>query len=244
VITDAAGRHDDTLLAFLNEHPPTFYLEDLSVVTGDTRSAAPTVHGAMLEAQIEAVNWAALDVDPCLEKPTTKKTKKAKRSLFEYVEARAIEENAAIVFADDGSNEIADYVIVHKEAERTRVQLVHCKAAASAQVPGDRVGDLYEVLGQAIKCRRWLSARQMLKQVRHRVADTNSHFVVGDITTLTALLGDPTRLVYEVVVVQPGLSTEPKDTVLDLLLAADAYHRGADRLPLRLLGSEPPDEDT
>ena len=45
-----------------------------------------------------------------------------------------------------------------------------------------------------------------------------SHFLRGKPGTLNALLGDLTRLLYQVVVVQPGLSTTPKDT------AADAYH--------------------
>lgn len=90
-----------------------------------------------------------------------------------------------------------------------------------------------------MKCRRWLDARRLLKQVKHRSANTRSRFVVGDVATLTDQLEDVARLAFEVVVVQPGLSTEPKETVLDLLLAADAYHRGADRLPLRLWASKP-----
>jgi superfamily II DNA or RNA helicase len=240
MITDAWGRHDEPLLAFLNEHPPIFYLEDLSVVAGDTRSVAPAVDGTMIAAQIEGVDWKAANVDPSLEKPPMKKTKKGKKSVFEYVEARAAQEKAAVVFADDGSNEIADYVIVHQETERIRVQVVHCKAARNAVIPADRVDDLYEVLGQAVKCRRWLDARRMLQQVKHRAANAKgSRFLKGDLSILSILLGDVTRLVYEVMIVQPGLSTEPKETVVDLLQAADAYHRGADRLPLRLLGTRP-----
>ena len=111
------------------------------------------------------------------------------------------------MFADDGSNEIADYIIVHEEAERTRVQLVHCKAARSADVPADRVDDLYEVLGQAVKCRRWLDARRMLKQVKHRAANAKgSQFLKGDLGILSSLLSDVTRLVYEVVIVQPSVA--------------------------------------
>jgi hypothetical protein len=179
MITDAGGHHDEALLAFLNEHPPTFYLEDLSVVAGDTRSVAPAVDGASMEAQIEGVDWDAANVDPSLEKPPTKKTKRTKKSLFEYVEERAAREKAAVVFADDGSNEIADYVVVHQEPKRTRVQLVHCKAASSANIPADRVSDLYEVLGQAVKCRRWLDARRMLKQVKHRAANAKGSLLQG-----------------------------------------------------------------
>ncbi|HEU0037527.1 MAG TPA: DEAD/DEAH box helicase family protein [Kofleriaceae bacterium] len=41
VVSDAAGRHEELLVDFLNEHPPVFYLQDLSLLEGDTVSAPP-----------------------------------------------------------------------------------------------------------------------------------------------------------------------------------------------------------
>ncbi|HEU0029914.1 MAG TPA: hypothetical protein VFQ53_04720 [Kofleriaceae bacterium] len=177
----------------------------------------------------------ALGVDPLVEKPPAPN---GKRSIFEYVEDRFRGEGVPILFADDSSNEIADYLAVRREASRVLVQLIHCKAAGANPVPGNRVEDLFEVLGQAVKCRRWLDARRLIQQVKHRMTNTRqSRFIVGDVPTLETLLDDMTQLAYEVVVVQPGLSTAPKTTMADLVNAADAYQRGADRLPLRLIGS-------
>jgi hypothetical protein len=130
----------------------------------------------VVRAQIESIDWNAAGVDPPLEKPASRggKRRNASKSLFEYVEERCRAEKMDVLFADDAANEIADYVAVRGEANRTLVQLIHCKASSSKRVPGDRVDDLYEVLGQAVKCRRWLDRRRLLKQVKHRLGNTAS----------------------------------------------------------------------
>lgn len=239
MLVDGTGRHEESLTAFLNESPPTLFLQDLSQVIGDTMSAAPA--GAALEpGRIEAVDWATLRVDPFREKPPpAKRNVRRKLSLFEYIERRARAENVDVLFTDDASNEIADYVTVRRDQAQVLVQLIHCKAAKDDPVPGDRVKDLYEVLGQAVKCRRWLDRRRLLAQVRHRIGNTGSRFIIGNFNQLSTLLDDASRLTFEVVVVQPALSTQPKETIVDLLAAVDAYQRGAERRPIKLIGTAP-----
>lgn len=235
LLREATGRHEERLLGFLNSQPPTFYLADLSQVRGDHLSAAPEAPTDAMALQIESVDWHAEGVDPLVEKPAAGATL---LSLFEYVEKRALQvDNVDVLFADDGANEIADYVAVRAAATRVAVQLIHCKASSTDPVPGDRVEDLYEVLGQAVKCRRWLTARALLQQVSRRAASNPSRFLRGTLATLDALLNDQTRLVFEVVVVQPGLRSRPKPPVAHLLAAADGYHRGGDSAPLRFVGT-------
>lgn len=150
-VMDSSGRHHEPLLSYLNEHPPVFYLEDLSSVIGDTMSRPPSFDDSSIADQVEGVDWSALGVNPQLEKP---QAGSAKKSLFEYVEDRLRAEGAEVVFADDSSNEIADYIAVFESPEQVRVQLFHCKSADKFPIPGDRVEELYEVIGQAVKCRR------------------------------------------------------------------------------------------
>lgn len=241
LLTDESGGHEQTLLQYLNDDYPIFYLETLAVVAGDTLTDAPSVDGVDVSSQVEGVDWLAEGVDPLREKPSGKSAVDGchERSLFEYVVQRAQGEGTEVLFFDDSSNEIADYVAVKRSVERTVVQLIHCKAAGRMPVPGDRVQDMFEVLGQAIKCRRWQDARRLLAQVRHRESKTGSHFVVGNVGVLAELLEGVERLQFEVVVVQPGLSTAPKGTIKDLLIAADAYQRGAHQLPMRFIGTDP-----
>jgi hypothetical protein len=58
------------------------------------------------------------------------------------------------VATDDGSGELADFISLDLDEDETRVRLYHCKGAGGP-APGQRVGDLYEVVGQAIKCVPW-----------------------------------------------------------------------------------------
>ncbi|MDQ3363907.1 MAG: DEAD/DEAH box helicase family protein [Myxococcota bacterium] len=244
-LTDATGqRGDDLFVAFLNAHPPTFFLNDLSTVVGDNLSSAPGGNVLAIRDQIEAIDWAAGGINPHLEKPAAGRGRKYARSLFEYVESRLKSEKVSVLFFDDSSNEVADYVAVRSQAERVLVQLFHCKAARgpkppakTAPVPNERVDDLYEVLGQSIKCRRWLEPQKLITQLMQRTVTTKtSKFVVGDPTVLKTSLADVTRVDFEVIVVQPAISTTPKQEVADLLASADGYQQGA---RLRFWGTSP-----
>lgn len=241
-LTDASERHSEPFLDFLNEHSPILYLSDLSSVQAELLSAAPAGDPAAVMGQIEAVDWSALNVDPYTEKPPGKA---GRRSLFEYVRDLYLGENVDVLFSDDSSQEIADFVAVRRQPGRVLVQLAHCKAASKPKkkttVPNDRVDDLYEVLGQAVKCRRWLQPKRLLDQIRGRATRTvASRFLKGDSNVLATLFANPTEVAFEIVIVQPALSTTPKDTIADLISAADAYHRGAALLPIRFVGTAPP----
>lgn len=241
-LTDANERHSEPFIDFLNEHSPVLYLADLSSVQAELLSAAPAGDPGTVKGQIEGVDWAAINVDPYTEKPPGKA---GQRSLFEYVRDRYLGENVDVLFSDDSSQEIADFVAVRRQPGRVLVQLAHCKAASKPKkktsVPNDRVDDLYEVLGQAVKCRRWLQPKRLLDQIRGRATRTQaSRFLKGDATTLANLFANPTEVAFEIVVVQPALSTTPKDTIADLISSADAYHRGAALLPIHFVGTAPP----
>jgi hypothetical protein len=111
------------------------------------------------------------------------------------------------------------------------VRLAHCKFTSGA--PGARIGDLYEVCGQAIKSAEWrrgemnalfkhLERRARRKQQRTGV----SPFEQGDAPTLYRLRERSRYLrhQFEVVVAQPGLSAARVSAAqLQLLAAAEVY---------------------
>ncbi len=241
-VTDEAGRREASLLAYLNEHPPAFYLANLASVRGDQQQDPPRRDvPSPISAQIVAIDWATAKVDPYTEKPPGGN---GLRSLFDYVQDELVAGTAHVVFLDDASNEIADYLSVEERDGRVVVTLYHCKAAhfskkGSSPVPNDRIEDLHEVVAQAVKCRRFLDARRLLEQLEHRATKTkNSKFVRGTLADAEKLLADPARVVFEVVIVQPALRAEPKEEIAHLLMAADAYMRGGDQVPLRMWGTK------
>lgn len=242
LVTDVNGRNEVPLAEFLNENPVVFYLDDMSVLRGEHVHRAPQREdgAGSISSQIEGVDWGKNNVDPYTEKPPASA---GRLSLFEYVE-RTISGPAEVVFADDGSGEIADYISIKSESTRTLVSFIHCKAASRGRkgrkgtVPNDRVDDLYEVVGQAIKCRRWTDGRRLIAQLRHRMGKS-SRFIRGTFAQAEVLLGVPSRLAFEVLIVQPAISTSPKTVIEHLLVAADGYMRGASLLPLRVWGTQP-----
>lgn len=233
-ISDEHGGHEQSLVGYLNDNPVVFYLETLAALRGDQLQEPPTTSGIAL--QIDPHDWDTLDVDPFTEKPPSPRA--GKQSLFEYVEKHLANIAAEVVFLDDAANEIADIIALREENGRVLVQLFHCKAASGKTVPNKQIEDLYEVVCQAVKCRRWLDARRLGEQIEHREKSTKkSRFLVGTLVRTHELLSDLSRLAFEVVIVQPALSTEPKETIVHLLSAADAYMRGGDQRPLRFWGS-------
>lgn len=236
--------HSDFLASYLQEDPPVFLLEDLSMLRGDEleepadRDTLPPI-----DKQIKGVDWTGNCVDVFSEKATPHSDR---ISIFKYIEEDLLASNAAVVFTDDGANEIADYVAIENDGHQITVRLFHCKAARSnpkkrSKIPNNNIGELYEVIGQAVKGRRWLNPRRLLDQIkrRHSNATKSFHFCLGDIPTVEQLLANPARVLFRVTVVQPALSTTPKETIASLLSAADASMRGGHQTPLEFWGSAP-----
>lgn len=238
VLTDEQGHSSAPFADYLAEHPPIFWLRNLATLEGDLQIDPPgRSETTPIAAQIEAHDWAGAGVDPHVEKPVTGS---ATRSLFTYVEDTLLAGPARVVFTDDGAGEIADYVALVEEGERVRATLYHCKAASGATVPNASVEDLHEVVGQAVRSRRWLNAPRLLDQIAHRLKKTKAlRFVRGGKVDADALIGNSAAVDFAVVIVQPALSTEPKETIAELLCAADAYMRGAHQGPLRMWGTAP-----
>lgn len=232
---DANGGDEMSLEDFLLEHPPAAYSTELARVEGDSISVVTTVDDFPNE-NIEAVDWVAASVSPLLEKPA----KGGDTSLFEWLQARLERSDATVIFNDDDSYEVADFIALRDVDGVTRVDVYHCKAAAKEPVPGQRVEDLYEVVGQAVKCMRLASKDRMLAHLLRRSEKTKAgvaRFVRGNAQLLAELLAAGRQVQFSVTIVQPGVGTAPKPEISALLGAANGYARDAQLLPLRVIGS-------
>jgi len=240
VSSDEDGRRASTLLAFLHEHPPSFYASDLSRIDGDTLSSSPQDSGEPFDASaIEEVNWKDAGVDPLLEKPNGT----ASVSLFEWLQSRLIASSAEVVFNDDGPGEIADFVAITPSPNGPhRIALYHCKAALRAPIPGDRVEDLYEVTGQAVKSVRYGDPASLRRHLLRRITATAGgleRLVKGTQEGLNRLLADGAGATVSITIVQPGLGRALRSPQSNLLAAANAYMIAGQLMPLALVGSSP-----
>lgn len=152
------------------------------------------------------------------------------------VQARAIRHLIAtgawdVVIDDDGAGEIADVVAIRATDHSLIIRLLHCKYS-SADRPGARVGDLYEVCGQAQKSVRWrhdlgLFFSHLIRREKGRLGRFGrSGFEVGEASTLFEV-EERSRLLlpdFGIVVVQPGISKRRlSDAQKEVLASTDAY---------------------
>lgn len=231
-----ASGAEEPLVDVLHERPPSFFTATLARLEGASLSGEPELDGEFDATAIEVVDWAGHGVDPELEKPSV-----GRRSIFEWVEERLRAAAPAVLFNDDGAGEAADYIALFKDGDgRTRAEFYHCKAATGRPIPGNRVKDVYEVAGQAVKCVRLTQTARLREHLLRRISTTTegaARIRVGSKADITTVLADGTVLTVRVHIVQPGVGHSPARDVSALLAAANAYLVAAQVEPLRVLGS-------
>jgi hypothetical protein len=235
---DADSGASCSLVQMLREHPPEFFTTSLERIDGDLISGAPKNPDDVFDVRnIEAVDWRQEGVNPLLEKPPAKNGK----SLFEWLQTRLVGSPASVVYNDDGPGEAADFIAVGtRDSGRTVVSMYHCKAAKNYPVPGQRVEDLYEVVGQAVKCLRLARADAMRAHICRRLKDTKEgqkRMVKGTEGDLLRLLDGGKVVEFEVCVVQPGVGKTPGRDLSNLLASANGFLGGALVGSLRVIGS-------
>jgi superfamily II DNA or RNA helicase len=216
------ANEDITVQEYLNEELPSFFCSDLSAIEGLSRFPTPTVLQAFSDDLVEVIDWEVADVDITREKPR----EGTGRSLFEWLQERLLASGAEVVFCDDGSGEIADFIAIHETAAGTRVKMFHCKASGESQ-PGNRVDDLYEVCGQAVKSSVWIRTEQLLNRLRHRATlPSVTGYLRGDEDAAARILAVQNRqqTQFEIYIVQPMVQKHGRrDDISNLLAAARDY---------------------
>lgn len=140
-----------------------------------------------------------------------------------------------ILLDDDGPGETADLVGIAADATDITITLVHCKYS-SEPTPGARVGDLYEVCGQAARGAKWreFGIEALLRTLDRRAAKYASRhpgkspYLVGGIDELYRIRERAPHLRphLNTIIAQPGLSAARCSSEQQRLLAgAHSYVR-------------------
>jgi len=219
------GNRDVPLVDFLNEYPLCFYTEDLSLLRGFDLHPPPANGWLPFDAnQIEVITWRDERVNIRLEFGPAEG---GQRSIHDFVQARLAAGNASVVYYDHGTGEAADFVALTEQAGRITVEFFHCKRAG-ADAPGDRVGDAYEVCGQAVKSVVYTDPARLLEHVegRYNRGAGACHFVKGNLEAFLGLVRLHSRndFQFEIVIVQPGIARDQLSPRMANLLAATSDH--------------------
>jgi superfamily II DNA or RNA helicase len=229
-----------SLVEFLTVSPPTFYFPDFSSLSGRNYLEAVTAGMFFESDRIEIVDWTGLNVDIQAERY---KPKAGLISIHAYLIQKLGGESHSVVVYDDGTGEVADFVAIDEGDTHVRFTLYHAKRSHGPK-PGERLADVYEVCGQAVKSIRWtLSAEGLVARLLSRSKDREAESIVRGSRKDLKNLSDSVihkRVSFEIVIVQPGISRASltPDNIALPLASADLFIRESGAFEdLRVWGS-------
>ncbi len=221
---------------YLNEAMPTLYCADLSSIDGQSLFRTPIALQAFDDNYYEIVDWDAAGVEITSEKIASPD----RYSIFDWLRSRLVASDARVVFCDDGSGEMADFVAIHDSAEGPRVKMYHCKASSEDRA-GHRVEDLQVVCAQAIKSCVWCRPEEFLERLRYRATlGSVPGYQKGNEIVATQILAQQVlrQVQFDTFIVQPGIRREGRTNALsDLLAASRDYVTGGGVSTFRVIGS-------
>ncbi|MBJ6118099.1 DEAD/DEAH box helicase family protein [Pontibacter sp. BT310] len=207
-----------SLTEWLTENPPTIYFIDGSYLF-DGNSYVKL--GQKLRQfdfdKIRTIDWKTNGVNIRRESKGFENPEKTSIQFFLIENLKQKDSNYDLIFNDDDKEETADIVTakINDQTNQIFIELYHCKYS-SEDNEGCRVGDLYEVLGQAQKNIRWLddsySFFQRLISRENSLINKNSKLTrieKGDLALLRSLSNKARRdyqILIKVFAVQPGMS--------------------------------------
>ncbi|MBN45658.1 MULTISPECIES: DEAD/DEAH box helicase [unclassified Methylophaga] len=229
---------------FFNDHPPSIFLSDTSIIEGAYRHFCDENYLYPYDKnKIEVWDWSGVDISV-----ESQGEERRKDSIQNYTITK-IWDDYDLIFDDDDAGEVADIVAIKDSNEEIIIHLYHCKFCPKKDgvaSPGARVKDAYEVTGQAIKSVRWIHSNEklierLLDREKHRLSKgKKSRINKGDMELLV-LLRKKVRLLktnYEITIVQPAFSfISFSESILSILGAGETYIKETTGVNLNIISS-------
>lgn len=221
----AVGRSTVDLVDYLNDAPLNLMLEDWSRLCGEEYFVGPPADFAPFDANlIHPIDWDSENVDVTLEY-ADRYGNVLDNSIQVYLSRALVTDENEVVYWDHGSGESADFIVIRRRVDGgVNVSLYHCKGSGASQA-GNRVGDVYEVCGQAVKSAIWCDLPRLAARISSRANRRTgvAQFLKGSLDLLMEFAAIRT-VWFEMVVVQPGISKENIEAKLGEVLASASHH--------------------
>jgi superfamily II DNA or RNA helicase len=229
---------------FFQEYEPKVFYSDDSVLFGThlcrPSSAAPQIDNDL----ISTINWSGTKLGIESQESYPYKT-----DSIQYKVSQEIMSNFKYLIDDDGSGEVADLVGFNYNDTQIDITLFHLKYAIGGQV-SNKIDNLYQVCGQAIKSIRWKyknGGRKLFEKILERNerkinSNRSSSILKGtakDIIRLKEQVAFRKVLRFHVVIVQPGMSKSKCTEEMRILLGNVAqYLAQTSGIDLKIICSE------
>ncbi|MBP3806193.1 MAG: DEAD/DEAH box helicase family protein [Oribacterium sp.] len=234
-----SGRDSYTLSQYFNEVPLIFKTLSDKTIIGVDIIEGDFEEDVFDSSIIEGIDWGNTDLSLEFRKNKTDKRVAIQDKLQEIL----IEDdsNKYVIF-DHGTGEIADFIAIQEKEYEVYIELFHVKKKSSAGY-NSSVGDIYEVVGQAMKSVSWFSSKShLLSKMIDRHA--TGHCIVkkgGDFERMIKELKDAGKAMHgSICIVQPGISNsvEVPLKIQEVLAATNSYIRKAGKVNrFRVIGS-------
>lgn len=228
------------LSKFFKEYPPTIWFSDGSSLEGNQFIKLRRDYDPYPRNKIQDWDWTGIEL-----KKEAQGTGKDANSIQYHVIRKLKEQAYEVIYDDDGAGESADVVAIKTVDQRVEVEFYHCKYSKE-ETPGARIGDLYEVCGQAQKSIHWkedmpeLFSHLLRREPKKKDGSESSRYEVGTKDDLFKLR-EMSRLLpveLKIYIVQPGLSKSgASEDQLELLSVTENHLMETYKLPLTVIAS-------
>jgi len=212
------SRHREYRLEdYLSEFPPQIFLVDGSSIIGNSWTPFTPASYDLPDDLFIPLNWNTYNTNIKVEdadkvKDTQKFDESGQRSVIQSTQMYLSKKYpSAVIFSDHRTGEIADFIVIDRPSPNSKIELhfFHCKASSDPK-PGLRLGDLYEVLGQAQKSIRWIHKPRLFDKIRECLERQEA--IKGGITKYERMIGNSADISpvmntnWTIHLVQPGFS--------------------------------------
>lgn len=206
------------LADYFRDHPPVIYMINGDVIVGSRLFKYAYSSVSLPDEVFMRYDWEKLNCNIKVEdheplKPRNLNKLRAANQLSvleatEHLLVSKIFTPRDIVIKDHANNdEIADYLVLQRDASNITLHLFHCKASKK-QTPGVRGDDAYKVLGQARKSSRWVRRAELFSELHRRMENigANKNLLAKFERAVDGL--SPQTINYAVYVIQPGFDVD------------------------------------
>jgi superfamily II DNA or RNA helicase len=239
------GRQEVDLMSFLYNYAPTIFFTDGSSLCGTEYIELKTPPAIYNRDRIDAWDWQGVNL--AVESQGVAPIIRMDSIQFHVIQ-KLMNGNYDIIYDDDNAGEIADVIALKQENNEIHIELYHLKFAQEGRVTG-RIGNFYEVCGQAQKSSNWkykepeeMMNHLLRRETKREGGVESTRIQKGDHETLVKLLKLAKKKIpvkYSIYIVQPGASKAgSSDEILTLLGVTDSFLKERTGIDLKVITSE------
>lgn len=205
------------ILEYINANPLTFYYSDFSMLYNNNLYLENTEfsHPFLPENLDDSTDWELNGVNITNECD-------GNNSIHQYLKTNLSNKGLPFTFYDHGQGEIADFITAELNEDEILIKFYHCKGSYSVN-QGNRVNDIYEVIGQGIKSLSYTNPKLLIHKLKQRQGRKNLTGLCSDShTVLSNLISDNVglKIAFQIILVQPGITKNGIANRISLLLSS------------------------